>query len=132
MALTYYGNQEQLLPLARTTAVFAEVFGRLLSEGTVERAMADCHAQLAETEAAIKHGVTATVAHFDEAWITLNGIDPSLVRNYTVLTAQRHQRAWLFPCGHPGGLSHRRGGLSPDRAVRQVPDTHRRWVSVPS
>jgi len=53
-----------LLPLARATAVLAEVFGRPLSEGTVERAVADCHARLAATDAAIKEGVTAAaVAH---------------------------------------------------------------------
>ncbi len=53
-----------MLPLARATAVLAEVFGRPLSEGTVERAVADCHARLAATDAAIKEGVTAAaVAH---------------------------------------------------------------------
>jgi len=68
--LAVYLTQEQLLPLARTCAVFAEVFGCPLSEGTVERAVADCHAQLAETEAAIKGGVTAAaVAHFDETGV---------------------------------------------------------------
>ncbi len=70
--LAVYLTQEQLLPLARTCAVLAEVFGCPLSEGTVERAVADCHARLAETEAAIKEGVTAAaVAHFDETGVNV-------------------------------------------------------------
>jgi len=72
--LAVYLTQEQLLPLARTTAVLAEVFGCPLSEGTLERAVADGHARLAETEAAIKGGVTAAaVAHFDETGVNVGG-----------------------------------------------------------
>jgi len=63
-----------LLPLGRTAAVLAEVVGCPLAEGTVERAVADCHERLAGTEAAIKQGVTAAaVAHFDETGVTING-----------------------------------------------------------
>lgn len=72
--LAVYLTQEQLLPLARTSAVLAEVFGCPVSEGTLERAIAACHERLATTEAAIKHGITeAAVAHFDETGVNLNG-----------------------------------------------------------
>jgi transposase len=73
-ALAVYLTQEQLLPLARTSAVLAEVFGCPLAEGTVEHAVAACHAQLAAAEAAIQQGITqAAVAHFDETGVNLNG-----------------------------------------------------------
>ncbi len=72
--LAVYLTQEQLLPLGRTAAVLAEVFGCPLAEGTVERAVAECHERLAGTEAAIKQGVTAAaVAHFDETGVNING-----------------------------------------------------------
>ena len=70
--LAVYLNQEQLLPWERTAAVLAEVFGCPLSQGTLERAVAQCYEQLPATEAAIKKGVTeAAVAHFDETGVTV-------------------------------------------------------------
>src|SRR5579859_2127388 len=72
--LAVYLTQEQLLPLGRTSAVLAEVFGCPVAEATVERAVAACYAQLAATEAAIKQSVTAAeVAHFDETGVNLSG-----------------------------------------------------------
>jgi len=60
-------NQGQWLPLERTSEVLADLFGCPISEGTVERAVAACHAQLAGVEAAIKHAIVAApVGHFDE------------------------------------------------------------------
>lgn len=72
VTLAVYLNQEQLLPWGRTSAVLAEVFGCPLSQGTLERAVAQCYEQLAATEAAITQGVTAAaVAHFDETGVTV-------------------------------------------------------------
>jgi transposase len=72
--LGVYLNQEQLLPLERTCAVLDEVCGCPISEGTLERAVADCHEQLAETEAVIKGGIEAAeVAHFDETGVNIGG-----------------------------------------------------------
>ena len=72
--LGVYLNQEQLLPLERTCAVLDEVCGCPISEGTLERAVANCHEQLAETEAAIKRGIEqAAVAHFDETGLKIDG-----------------------------------------------------------
>jgi len=72
--LAVYFTQEQLLPLARTSAVLAEVFGCPVSERTVESAIGECHERLAAVEAAIKQGVTeAKVAHFDETGVNVNG-----------------------------------------------------------
>ena len=69
-----YLNQEQLLPLARTGAVLAEVFGGPIAEGTLEHAVAACDEPLAETEAAIKRGVAAAgVAHVDETGLHVGG-----------------------------------------------------------
>jgi transposase len=69
-----YLHQEQLLPLERTCEVLAEVFGCPLSEGTLVRAVGQCHAHLAEVEATIKRGVAgASVAHFDETALNIGG-----------------------------------------------------------
>jgi transposase len=69
-----YLNQEQLLPLERTCEVLADLFHCPMSEGTLEKAVGECHAQLAETEAAIKREVTgAKVAHFDETGLNIGG-----------------------------------------------------------
>jgi transposase len=72
--LAVYLTQAQLLPLARTGEVLAEVFGCPLSERTLARAVGMCHARLAATEAAIKQGIVAAqVAHFDETGLKLGG-----------------------------------------------------------
>ncbi len=72
--LAVYLTQEQLLPLARTRAVRAEVCGCPVTQGTVERAVADCHERRAEVEAAITQGVTAAeVAHVDETGVNIGG-----------------------------------------------------------
>jgi len=66
--LGVYLTQEQLLPLERTCAVLAEVFGCPISEGTLEHAVGVCHARLATIEAAIKRAIAeAKLAHFDES-----------------------------------------------------------------
>jgi len=68
-----YLNQEQLLPVERTTEVLADLFRCPISEGTVESAVAACHAQLAPVEATIKQGImAAAVGHFDETGVDLN------------------------------------------------------------
>lgn len=65
-----YLTQEQLLPWERTTALLADLFGCPIAEGTLEKAVATCHARLAEVEAAIKAGISqAAVAHFDETGV---------------------------------------------------------------
>jgi transposase len=69
-----YLNQEQLLPLERTCQVLADLFGCPISEGTLERAVGECHEQLDEVEAAIKRGVEgARVVHFDETGVNVGG-----------------------------------------------------------
>jgi len=69
-----YLNQEQLLPMERTCQVLEDLFGCPLSQGTLERAVGECHEQLAEVEAAIKRGVAgAKVAHFDETGVNIGG-----------------------------------------------------------
>ena len=69
-----YLNQEQLLPLERTCEVLSDLFDCPISEGTLEKAVGECHEQLAETEAAIKRGVEgAKVAHFDETGLNIEG-----------------------------------------------------------
>jgi transposase len=69
-----YLNQEQLLPLERSCEVLSDLFGCPISEGTLEKAVAECHEQLAETEAAIKREIEgASVAHFDETGVNIGG-----------------------------------------------------------
>jgi transposase len=84
-----YLNQEQLLPLERTTEVLADLFGCPISEGTVESAVEECHVQLAPVEAAIKQGIVAApVGHFDETGAAIAG-----------------KRSWLHVAG-TAGLTH--------------------------
>lgn len=72
--IAVYLNQEQLLPMERTCAVMADLFGCSISEGTLEKAVAECHEQLAETEAVIKREIEgAKVAHFDETGLNIGG-----------------------------------------------------------
>lgn len=72
--LAVYLTQDQLLPLARTRAMLAEVFGCPVAEGTLQHAIADCHGRLAAVEVAIKQGViAAAVAHFDETGVNMGG-----------------------------------------------------------
>jgi transposase len=69
-----YLNQEQLLPLDRTCRVLSDLFDCPISEGTLERAVAECHERLSEVEATIKQGVEkAAVAHFDETGVNVGG-----------------------------------------------------------
>jgi transposase len=69
-----YLNQEQLLPLERSCEVLADLFNCPISEATLERAVGECHEQLAETEGEIKRGVEgAKVAHFDETGVNITG-----------------------------------------------------------
>lgn len=74
LAAAVYLQQAQLLPVARTGEVLAELFGCPVAEGTLLHAVDVCHAQLAAVEAAIQQGVTqAAVAHFDETGMAING-----------------------------------------------------------
>jgi transposase len=67
-----YLNQEQLLPEERACEVLSDLFDCPISEGTLEKAVAECHEQLAETEKAIKRGIEgAKVAHFDETGVNI-------------------------------------------------------------
>ena len=69
-----YLNQEQLLPSDRTCRVLSDLFDCPISEGTLERAVGECHEQLSGVEAAIKQGVEkAGVAHFDETGVNVGG-----------------------------------------------------------
>lgn len=67
-----YLNQEQLLPEERTCEVLSDLFNCPISEGTLEKAVEECHEQLAESEAAIKRAIEeASVAHFDETGVNI-------------------------------------------------------------
>lgn len=72
--MAVYLNQEQLLPLERTGETLADLFGCPIAQGTVESAIAACHEQLAEVEAAIKEQVEeADVIHLDETGLNVGG-----------------------------------------------------------
>jgi len=105
--LVVYLTQEQLLPLGRTAAVLAEVFGCPVSEGTVERAVADCHDRLAGAEAAIKEGVTAAVVgHFDETGVTISGTTAWLhVASTPHLTNSLQSAPCLLAAGRVGRVN---------------------------
>jgi transposase len=60
-------KQEHLVPSERSCQIFADLFGRPVSEGTLAAAVNGCAEGLAETETRIKHGISgAPIAHFDE------------------------------------------------------------------
>jgi Transposase and inactivated derivatives len=60
-------NQEHLVPSERSCQIFADLFGRAISEGTLQAAVELCAEALAETETRIKQGISgAPIAHFDE------------------------------------------------------------------
>lgn len=71
--LTYL-NQEHLLPSARSCAIVADLFAQPVSEGLLEAAVNGCATALAETETAIKQGLTrAEVVNFDETGMSVEG-----------------------------------------------------------
>lgn len=73
-AVAVYLRDYQLLPQARTSECFADLFGHRLSPGTLGTAQQSCAAALVEVEARIKAGVqAAAVAHFDETGLYVAG-----------------------------------------------------------
>jgi transposase len=78
-------NQEHLVPSERSCQIFADLFGQLISEGTLAAAVNMCAGALAETETRIKHGIRgAPIAHFDETGMYVEG-----------------QRGWLHTASAP-------------------------------
>ena len=72
--LAVYLHQEQLLPVERTGRVLGEVFGCPISNGTLERMVAECADAVAEIVTAIKQAViAAAIVHVDETGLSLNG-----------------------------------------------------------
>jgi transposase len=69
-ALAVYLQEYQLLPLARTRELLADLFGSAPCEGTLAAARWQCHLRLAPVEAAIQQALQrAPVAHFDETGV---------------------------------------------------------------
>jgi transposase len=67
-------NQEHLVPSARSCQIFADLFGRSVSEGTLAAAVNSCAEALAETETRLKQGISgAPIAHFDETGMRVEG-----------------------------------------------------------
>lgn len=67
-ALCVYLQEYQLLPFARTRELLLDLFGAAPSEGTLDNALAECHAGLLEVEEAIKRALIteADVVNLDE------------------------------------------------------------------
>lgn len=73
-AVAVYLRDYQLLPQARTSELFADLFGHRLSPGMLGTAQQSCAAALVEVEARIKAGLQAApVAHFDETGLYVAG-----------------------------------------------------------
>lgn len=73
-AVAVYLRDYQLLPQARTSELFADLFGHRLAPGTLGTAQQTCAAALVEVEAAIKDGLqVAAVVHFDETGLSVAG-----------------------------------------------------------
>lgn len=69
-----YLMEGQLLPSGRTSEVLSEVFGAVVSEGTLYNARAQCFEALEPVASAIAtHLQQADVEHFDETGMRVNG-----------------------------------------------------------
>ena len=69
-ATAVYLNQYQLLPFQRTEEIFYDLFGHVLSEGTLVNANAECFEKLQEVDEIIKEGIRRSdVARFDETGV---------------------------------------------------------------
>jgi len=72
--LLVYLNHGQLLPDERTMALVEDLVGQPVSQGTLLTGTQTCAAQLAETEAQVKHRLQqAPVVHVDETGLYENG-----------------------------------------------------------
>ena len=100
-ALAVYLNQGQLLPMERTAEILADVFGcETFSEGTLDNAVADCSAGLAEVEQSIKTGLEqADVVHIDETGLEVGG---KLNWLHVVGTASLTHYGWAATRGSTG------------------------------
>jgi len=73
-ALVLYLDQYQLLPLARTRQMLADLFGQAPSEGTLVRWRTDAHEGLADLSAALRDTIARQpVVHFDETGARVAG-----------------------------------------------------------
>lgn len=71
-AVAVYLRNYQLLPQARTSEIFADLFGQRLTPGTLGATPQACAAALTEVKMAIKGGVqAAAVTHFDETGLSV-------------------------------------------------------------
>jgi len=93
-ALAVYLHEYQLLPLARTQELLADLFGCSLCEGTLGNALATCFERLAPVEAAIQTAlIGAPVVHFDETGARVAG--------KTQWLHQAGTERWTYYAVHP-------------------------------
>lgn len=73
-AVAVYLRTYQLLPQARTSELFADLFGHRLTPGTLGTVQQTCATALTQFETTLKAGVQAVpVAHFDETGLYVAG-----------------------------------------------------------
>ena len=107
----------QLLPQARTSALFADLFGQRLTPGTRATTQQACAAALAEVEAAIKVGVpAAAVANFDETGLSVAG-----KRHWLHVVSTPHLTPYATPPKR-GTAATTESGILPNFRGLAVPD----------
>lgn len=110
-AVAVYLRAYQLLPQARTSELFADLFGQRLTPGTLGTMQQTCAAALAEFEATLKAELQAApVAHFDETGMAVAG-----------------QRHWLHVASTPHlthYATHPKRGTAATDAIGILPHFH--------
>jgi transposase len=110
-AVAVYLRTYQLLPQARTSELFADLFGQRLTPGTLATTQASCAAALAAFEATLKAQLQAApLAHFDETGLAVAG-----------------QRHWLHVVSTPHlthYATHAKRGTAATAAIGILPHFH--------
>ena len=114
----------QLIPQKRTTETMADLFGVMLSEGTLNNMVLECYKRLEDTENAIKAGIRASpVMHGDETGMYVGG------KRLWEHTAGTPYFTYYFCHSKRGTEAIRERGLFTDYKGRVIHDGYRSYYN---